>query len=427
MTEPTAATQRFTARHAMALAGAGLLVAAAMLFFMSGSILLPPLAADLGVGLGQVMLFVTITFAVSAVVMSVGGPFFDRFGARRLVIVGGVFSAAMFLGVSFVNGLGMLYAFAALAGALFLASTQMAATMIVNAWFHANRGTAMGVMQALGGLGGIAAGSLLPVVVQTGGWQLGFRTAAGIVAAIAVVAGLLVRSRPADAGLHPYGLETMPTDDVEEVVREDVVEEAHDAGMEPADALRSPRFAALVLGILLINLVNAIQQHFAPLMEGNGLDLTAAGSLISILAIGNVVATLLLGTLIDRWGALQTALLSMALMIGAMLAFWLTTGYGGQLAGILLFAVPSVLSPVVAPLIVRQVFGERAFNTLIGIGIAAMPLGVAIGSPLWGVLYDMTGGYTVQLIGSIVAALLACVLFAFTLSGHQGSAGHARG
>ena len=44
----------------------------------------------------------------------------------------------------------------------------------------------------------------------------------------------------------------------------------------------------------------------------------------------------------------------------------------------------------------------------IGIGIAAMPLGVAIGSPLWGVLYDMTGGYTVQLIGSIVAALLAC-------------------
>jgi len=89
--------------------------------------------------------------------------------------------------------------------------------------------------------------------------------------------------------------------------------------------------------------------------------------------------------------------------------------------------VPSVLSPVVAPLIVRQVFGERAFNTLIGIGIAAMPLGVAIGSPLWGVLYDMTGGYTVQLIGSIVAALLACVLFAFTLSGHQGSAGHARG
>lgn len=116
MPATTAATRGFTARHAMALAGAGLLVAAAMLFFMSGSILLPPLAADLGVGLGQVMLFVTITFAVSALVMSVGGPFFDRFGARRLVIVGGLFSAAMFLGVSFVDGLGLLYLFAALAG-----------------------------------------------------------------------------------------------------------------------------------------------------------------------------------------------------------------------------------------------------------------------------------------------------------------------
>lgn len=422
----------FTLRHGMVLLAAGLLVACAVLFFLSASLLLPPLARDLGVGLGQVMLFSSINFVVAALVMSFGGPFITRvIGTRRLVLFGGLLAAASFFAVSFVTGPALLYLLAVVSGATFLAATQMAGTLLVDDWFHANKGLAMGVMQGLGGIGGIVAGWVLPFALQAGGWQFGFRVTAAIVGGIAVLSGvLLVRSRPADVGLLPYG--AVPHEDAEPILAE-MVDAVHaevagrapaaqpvaTPGPAPADALRSPRFAALVGAVLIANMINAVQQHFVPLLEDNGLDLTSAGSLISVLAIASVAATLLLGTLLDRWGALPTSLLMMALFAAALLVYLTTTGYGFQLLGMLLLVTPSVLSPIATPVIVRSVFGARAFTALIGIGLAAMPLGVAIGSPLWGLAHDLHGNYDVALMIGAGLALLAGLLFAYTLRGQR--------
>ncbi len=417
----------------MATAGAGLLVVVAVMVFLSLSLLLPPVAKELGVGMGAVMVFVTINFSMGAASMAFLAPILSRvLGIRGFILTGGIVTAAALAAVPYVSSLAMLYLLAAASGVLFLGSTQMAATLVIDNWYVAKRGLALGIMQAIGGVGGIVAGSVLPAVIEGGGWRLGFWVSAAIVAGVAAVCSLvLIRSRPADVGLRPYGDAHTAADPVTAALEAeaDAVEAvasgewAHD---EPsaAEARRSPRFIALVAAIVLFNIVNAVSPNLAPLMQGNGLTLTEAGSLISVLSIGTIVTTLALGAVLDKWGALAGTLLALAAFAAALLVFLTTRGYTGQLVAILLFAVASVLAPIAAPVIVRQLFGGRAFASLVGIALAGMPLGVAVGSPLWGIAYDVAGNYRPALIGGLVLLGVVAGLFTYALLGNRSRASH---
>lgn len=398
-----------TLRHWSAVIGAGLLMAVAILMFLSASLMLPPLAESLGVGLGQVMAFSSINFLVQAAVMStLGSSLTRRFGTRRLIIAGGAFSGAMVYAVSFVTSLTGLYALALAAGVMFAVATQLSATVVVNEWFHARRAFMMGVMMAIGGLGGIAAGSVLPQVVAAGGWQLGFQVAGAVIVAITALCGVfLIRSTPAEVGLVPFGASP---DHGHAGPAEAPV------GMSAAAAVHTPQFAALVVGLLGLNTILAIQQHIAPLMGERGLDTAAAGSLISILSIVNIGATLLVGVLIDRYGPLRTYLAATGLLIAALAVFGVSYGYLPQLGGVLLFSLGAVIPPVLTPVAFRRIFGARAFAALLGVGLATMPVGIAIGSPLWGLAKDLTGSYQLALVAAMGIAALSAALVGYAMA-----------
>ncbi len=402
------AAQRITWRHWAVVVGAGLLMAVAILMFLSASLMLPPLAESLGTGLGPVMLFVSINFVAASAVMALAGPtLVRRFGTRTLVIAGGAFSAAMVYAVSFVTSLTGLYALAFASGVAFNVATQMAATVLINDWFHQSRGFMMGLVMAIGGLGGIAAGTVLPPIVTAGGWQLGFQVAGVTIAAVTSAVGvLLIRSKPEHLGLRPYGTSTR---------REDATSSPAELP-GPAAAVRTPQFAALALGSLGLNAILALQQHFAPLMAEHALDVTAAGSLISILALVNVGATLLVGVLGDRIGPLATYLFAMGLLVAALAVFNACSGYLPQLAAILLFSLSSVVAPVLTPLMLRRVVGNRAFTPLLGVGLATMPIGVALGSPLWGLAKDLTHSYSTALLIAMAVAAASAALIAYALT-----------
>jgi MFS family permease len=401
---------KMTSRHWQAVIGAGCLMAMAVLMFLSAGLLLPQLAVSLNVGLGEVMAFSSISFVTQALVMSVfGARLTARFGTRAVVIVGGAFSGAMIFAVSFVTSLPALYALALASGLPFAVVTQLASTVLINEWFHKRRGFMLGLVMSIAGLGGIVAGSVLPQVVEGGGWQLGFQIVGTLIVATTVLSGVfLIRSTPADVGLHPYGglhphgTEVLPSSD-------------ELTGGPAAAAVRTSRFAALVLGFLGLNMVMALQQHFPPMMFEHGLSITAAGSLISVLALVNIGTTLLTGMLIDRRGPLTTYLVATTLLIAALVVFGSTHGYFPQLAAVLLFAMSSVTPPLITPIAFRHAFGKRAYAPLLGVGLATMPVGIAIGSPLWGLAKDLTHSYASSLLIAMTIATVSAVLVGFAL------------
>lgn len=395
------------ARHWMVVVGSGLLMSLNVLLFLAVGLLLPPLAVSLGVGLGAAMGFASLNTIAGALSLAFAGTFLiRRLGIRRLVVGSGIVTGTLIFAVSWVNGLVALYLLAFTAGLLPTVAFQMTGAALVSEWFLRRRGLMQGLMMAIAGIGGIAAGVVLPPVVGAGGWQLGFQVVGAATVVVSVLAGtLLIRSRPADVGLHAYG-----ADDPQEEVHKDF------SGLVPAAAVRTPQFVALVAGLTCFSAIMAMQQHFPSLMADRGLDLAAAGSLLSVLSMVNVGTTLLLGGLTDRWGPLLAFLLSGMLLVAALGVMLVTVGYPSQTAAVLLYSVPAVTAPVLTPILLRHTFGGRAFVPLLGVATATMPAGIAIGSPLWGLSKDLTDSYGTGLVASTVLAVLAVALVSYALA-----------
>ena len=395
-----------TLRHWLVVIGSGLLMALNVLMFLGGGLLLPPMAVSLGVSLGTVMVFTSINALSGAIVMSTAGPFLiRRLGVRRLVLITGVISGVSLYATSYVAGLPALYVAAFAAGCLMPLSTQMGGAVLINEWFVKRRGTMLGIVMSTASIGGIVAGTVLPQVVSTGGWQVGFRVVGLTNLGVCLLTGLfLVRERPSHVNLRAYGA-------LDDVAHGDVGRSHGTA----AAAFASPQFIALTIGLIVFSTLMAMQQHFPPLMKEHGLSLEAAGTLLAMLSVANIAATLLYGALNDHLGPLISAAVSGILLVVSLGLFVASSGYVPQAVAILVYSVPAITSPIITPILYRHTFGGKHLVALLGVGIATMPVGVALGAPLWGLVKDSTGSYTLGLFIAMGLTFLAIGLIAYAL------------
>jgi MFS family permease len=364
------------------------------------------MAVSLGVSLGSVMVFTSINALSGAIVMSTAGPFLiRRVGVRALILICGVLSGVSLYAVSYVAGLPALYVAAFAAGCLMPLATQMGGAVLINEWFVKRRGTMLGIVMSTASLGGVVAGTVLPPVVISGGWQLGFRVVGVTNLGVCLVAGLfLVRGRPSHVNLRAYGAH-------DDVTHGDVGRSHETASA----AFASPQFVALTIGLILFSMLMAMQQQFPALMKEHGLSLEAAGTLIAVLSVANIAATLLFGALNDRVGPLKSAALAWLLLIVSLGLFAASQGYVPQAVAILVFAIPAIATPVITPILYRHTFGDKHLVALLGVGIATMPVGVALGAPLWGIVKDTLGSYTPGLVVAMGITILSFALIAYAL------------
>lgn len=387
------------ARYALIVIGAACLMTAGMFGFLSSSILNPPLARSLGVGLSEVMVYNSLQGVAGVISMTfIAPPLIKRFGVRACIVACGVWSALAVSAVAVAPNLLVLYVLGFAVGLTMGTATMMGASILVNSWFEARRGTMMGAVFALSGIGGVLAGLVLPAIVQALTWRAGFLTVGVVFLALVVLPGLLlIRSSPAAVGLTAYGAAERPAGQVEDVVL---------PGVPAGRAFRSPQFMALGVGIVLFAMVQAVQQHFALLMVERGVELAVAGSLISVLSLSLVATNIVLGTLNDRKGTLVATTLALACQVLAMLGYVVSSGFVPLALSTVIFAFGAALPGVLIPLLVMLLFGPREFAAILGPAMAMMPAGMAIGTPLWGVAVDVTGSYTSAL---VVAALMTVV------------------
>jgi len=395
-----------TLRHWFVVIGSGLIMALNVLMFLGGGLLLPPMAASLGVSLGSVMVFTSINALSGAVVMSTAGSFLiRRVGVRALILVCGVLSGVSLYAISYVTSLPALYVGAFTAGCLMPLATQMGGAVLVNEWFVKRRGTMLGIVMSTASLGGVVAGTVLPPVVISGGWELGFRVVGLTNLGVCLLTGLfLVRGRPAHVNLRAYGA-------LDDASQADL---GRSHGTASA-AFASPQFIALTVGLVLYSMLMAMQQQFPGLMREHGLSLEAAGTLLALLSVANIAATLLFGALNDRIGPLLSAALAWLLLIVSLGLFVMANGYAAQAVAILVYSIPAIATPVITPILYRHTFGDTHLVALLGVGIATMPVGVALGAPLWGSVKDLLGSYTPGLVIAGGVTIVSFGLIAYAL------------
>lgn len=389
-----------------------------ILFFMGGGGLyvFPVFIESFQAEFGWTMTQISSGAALFAIVMGFSGPLvgvlFARFGARPVMLAGAIMVAATSIGYASVQSLGMLYGIMLCSGFGVAATTILPAQTLVTNWFDAYRGRALGLAMLGIGFGGFLLPPFNEYLIRLLGWRQAWLVAAAITVVVVIpLIAIFVRTRPGDLGLRPDGARSL----------EDGGEARAPArGLSLRRAVRTDTFWLLV-GVFLSQLigVSALNFHFVPFAIKQGGFTSQEAAFYYGLTVGfSIVGRLLFGWLSDRYSPKWLMVLAgTSLALGPTAAEILIVRLALGEAWLLVFyAIPFGIgiggNAVAMPVLVGRCMGVLHFSKIMGVIMIGFALGIIIGIPLAGRIFDRTGSYEGVLLMCIGTLLLSGVFAA---------------
>ncbi|WP_181149745.1 MFS transporter [Arthrobacter sp. MYb227] len=363
-------------------------------FVVAFGLLVPSGTKHFGVGVSAYLVHYTLLAAVSGLCFGLVGKLVPRVGIRRLVIIGGSITTISIFAMSLTTNLYLFYFFAVLSGVGWSSCTLVAATIIINGWhLHQRRGSVLGAVLAGNAVGGVLWGLVMPTVVQMYGWSGGMQLLAICALAMMVLPGVLLIKNPP----------VRTTQQDQTALTTSRLPSLRASGLRFAVAL-------LVIGAFALALEGGSVQILPTLFADRGIDPVKAGVFVSLYAVGGIVTKPLFGFIYDRFGPRGA---SFAAWIAFMIGFpWLalTTSENSYYIIIPLISLALTTYTVMVPLIVSDAVAPEHFSNVFGKTMMIGSLGLAISTPMWGLLYDLTGDFTPALYAASVLGTLGMVL-----------------
>ena len=360
-----------------------------------------PVTTDLGFSRSAFSLYFSIVTVVGAITLPIYGNLVRRVGSRKCVIFFGIWTGIAMACFSLCTSLVAFYIVAVFVGLGFFGCSYITAPVIVDTWFKEKNGAVMGAAAATGGVVGVIAGFVFPTIITSMGWQAGYVAMGVMVFVLTVPAGIfLLRSTPQELGLEPYGASAA----VRSEVKEDV---ACEQGMTCAEAMKSPKLWVSIIAWLMFTITVSVTQHLSAYFTSVGFSAGTAGVFMSIISAALIVTSFLAGVVSDKLGLFKTIVICSVLYVLSFVVLP-AAGMGIVLICVALFgmSVGNTYTSVFAPMVTSATFGTKEYAAIWGVVSMVCVLGQAIGTPLWGLSFDLTGGYQ---FGMIVAAVLNAV------------------
>jgi sugar phosphate permease len=348
----------------------------------------------------------TISFAVGVNLLLYGlvGPFaaalMDRFGVRRTMTLALALTAAA---VALSPAMRQAWQLVLLWGVVVGASTGVVGAFlsayIAARWFRRRQGLVVGLLTAANAAGQLIFLPNLAELVTHFGWRVMSLVLAGVVVVFVPLVALLMRNRPGDLGLKPYG-----------AVGE--AEEAAPLGNPLAAAFRALGAGAgkrdfwLIAGGYFIcgaTTNGLIGTHLIPACVDHGLSEVTGAGLLAATGVFSFVGGTLSGWLSDRWD--NRVLLAWYYGLRGLALMYLPFAFGLSIYGLPLFAVFYGLDwiasvPPTVRLLNRIVGTERT-----GIMVA------------WITVIHQIGGALAAYLGGVLRGAFGTYLEAFVLAG----------
>ena len=154
--------------------------------------------------------------------------------------------------------------------------------------------------------------------------------------------------------------------------------------------------------------------HLVPYALDHGIAQSSAVLLIGAIGVGSTAGRFLLGELADRLGR-AFSFLVMFVGMGLSFAIWLFAGSFWPLAVFaLVFGVFYGGFVALAPAVVIDYFGAQNASTIIGILYTSVAFGTLIGPSAAGYAFDLSHSYTLPIVISGCAYVLATAILALT-------------
>ena len=320
---------------------------------------------NFGWSLTAIVLAYSLRSIIGALLSPWAGSMGDRYGAKRVMLVGAVCFVAGMLLLSTINQIWQLFLYYSIVLGIAQALFRVNIPTTVAAWFKTKLGVAVGVQQSAGGMGASVLAPGLAILLTRTDWQTAFLVIS-VIGGV-VVFGLLAffHSEPADHGKLPYGaveddkIRATPFTGAVAKLRSQVF-------MKHAKETRAFWFLPLVHHLGCVG-HSVVMVHGVFYATTRGVSLEAATFIISIYSFTSIASRFMVPILADRLGAKGVMAMFYFIQGAAVLMlFWTQepwqfyvfaavfgVGFGGEMSAILV--------------VNRQYFGMGPVRTVFGI------------------------------------------------------------
>jgi MFS transporter, OFA family, oxalate/formate antiporter len=366
------------------------------------------LQRDFGASRGSVALVFSLAGFLYFALGCVSGPLADRWGARRLAVIGMILTGLGLAAAAAAESLAEVYAAYGLGVGLGIGFSYVPVLGAVQRWFVRRRGFASGL--AVSGIG--VATLVMPPVATFLIAALGWRETWLVLGGVAIVAGggmaLMIENDPRGRGLGPDGDPVLADNQPSKPSVDSVIE-----------AVRSRRFIGLYAACLIGSFGLFIPfVHLVPYARDYGMSPSSAALLLGMIGVGSTAGRFFLGGLADRMGR-RRSVLAMFLGMAAAQGIWALSSGPWSLTAFAL-AYGAVYGGWVAllPALVADYFGGRNVGGLIGILYTSVAFGNLIGPATAGYAFDISHSYTLPILGGVCANLIAAAVMTATARKH---------
>lgn len=335
------------------------------------SFLNQPIATDLGVGLGTFTLYHSLMIAAGALALPFVGQLIGKLGIHKIILIAAIWGLAFLSLFSVSNALWMFYLIGIIMGLLSATAMNLVANVTLQSYYTSTETASLiGIVMAGSGVGGIFYSAAVPIALNLVGWRNLLRLLALLWFIILILARFILG----------HG----------QVVSSEKGQLVSAPGMTKKEATRSPLLYLMMASVFLLLLASGCIQHFPVILKDMGLSAAAIGAAMSflsgVMALGKVGQGMLYAKIGIRKGS--------------------TIVYSLYLAGFVMLLHPKLIYPsffalaigigaltTQIPILSKMLFGQKDYASIFSLISMAISIGAFIGTPLWGILYDVTGSY----------------------------------
>jgi sugar phosphate permease len=325
----------------------------------------------------------------------IAGWLIDRYGPRRLMLVGSLFMGVALIGLGFTGGsLVLFYMFYFFNALGYVFGGPLPCQVLISRWFEKNRGKAMGIAYLGIGVGGTFVPQLATKLESGFGWN----TALACLGILVIVSSMPL----------VFFIKEPKKNEAE------AEKKAEPASVPIKNILTNPYFYLLGLGSMCaIGVVGGVGQHLKLYLRDINFSQEQAANIMSLVLMASLIGRVLMGWLADLLSRKYVMIL-IYLMVASAIPLLLLPDFSGR---IYIFAVVYGIGLggdyMIIPLMAGDLFGVRALGRTMGIILVADGIAESMLPMLVGATHDATGNYILGFSILICVALTGAVIISF--------------
>ena len=369
-------------------------------------VLIVPLQDEMGWNAATVTLAYALASIVGALLAPMSGICTDRYGARKVIMVGVVTFAVGALMTGVVSEIWHLW----ISYGLFLGVAQACFNVPIittaSYWFRTHLGYGIGFLQASHGLGPAVMAIVVSALITGASWKMAFWSIAIIGGIAMLLLMAFFRNRPADIGGGAFGAAEPDALEERDPVRERARVKAFRTSMQSTTTfwkLVSVHFLGCVSHAIVII-------YIVPIAVLAGVDEVTAAGVLSTLALVSVSTRFLTPVISDYIGARGTMATSFMWQgLPVLMLFWAQDPWQFYMFAVI-FGIGYGGEGSAFPVINRQYFGRGPMGSSFGWQQFGAGSGMAMGAWVGGALFWLLDSYTATILVSTFTSVAGAAL-----------------